>query len=97
MILIIHSRKRRGESVFRVYSTASKSYITEEMDRREVTRYVLLEEMGRATRAGVPHHPLDFSILSLEVENAIAIARRKGTSSRTEEAQNLHGDWIGES
>lgn len=77
---IIHTRKRATDNKFRIWSTNTDSYITPEMDEKELRETVLNMELERAVAE-----------YFREIDGRIERAVRNGTSARYTTRQNL--DW----
>ena len=78
---IIHTRKCGDDVKFRVWSTNTDSYVTEELNEQELREVELNFELER-TVAGY------FREIDIRIERAI----RNGTSSRHTTRQNLNWD-----
>jgi hypothetical protein len=82
---IIHARKIngiKGEFKFRIWSTLSDKYLTEEMPEKEIREWILesalCETVERCNR---------------EMDARVQRACTKGTSSRVASVQDLKSPW----
>lgn len=82
MALIIHCRLKDGKSVFRVWSSTSDQYVTEELTEEGVRQELLQEEVRRTIESFFTENPKE-----------INRAKETGTSSRLEDAHDLNGPW----
>jgi len=85
MAQMIHARKtENGEFRFRLWSTVTDSYISEEMTETEVREWTLKE----AVCAVIEQHCHD-------IDNRIQRTREKGTSSLMGDTRDLNAPWDG--
>jgi len=80
---VIHARKAEGGEIrFRIWSTSTDTYVSEELTEAEVRLWTLQDEVLRA----IEEH-------QREIGKRIGRALVKGTSSLHTDTRNLDGPW----
>jgi hypothetical protein len=80
--LEIHCRQKEGKTVFRLWSTISDQYVTEDLTEEEVDRTIIQNEVSETIERCFRENP-----------ERINRAKKKGTSSMVDNAQGLNGPW----
>ena len=82
MARLIHARNTENGLRFKIWSTGSDSYITEEMTEKEVREWTLKEAVCQA----IEQH-------SLEIDDRIERTSKNGTSLRLGDVYDLNAPW----
>jgi len=79
---VIHARKIKKRILFRIWSTVSDSYLTEEMTEKELREYTLVDAVKKA-----------IELYLREIDDRVQRACETGTSSRIKHTHDLTAPW----
>lgn len=79
---VIHARRIKKKMLFRIWSTVSDSYLTEEMTEKELREYILADDVNKA-----------IELYFREIDDRVQRVREKGTSSRIKHTHDLTAPW----